>query len=121
MKAAEVARDVAARLSETDSIGLNATLDWAAAMLEREAARVDAMTVPMPLHAMPIALKDIFETVDMPTGFGSPIFDGWSGGRDSAAAFALRQPSVAIWTNLLWSNFVACPFSSSRVTRGSGA
>ena len=49
MKAAAVARDVAARLTETDSIGLNATLDWSADLLDREAARVDAMPAPMPL------------------------------------------------------------------------
>ncbi len=47
-----------------------------------------------PIDGMPIALKDIFETADMPTGFGSPIFSGWPGGRDSAVAFALREAGV---------------------------
>jgi Asp-tRNA(Asn)/Glu-tRNA(Gln) amidotransferase A subunit family amidase len=67
MKAAAVARDVAARLTETDAIGLNATLDWSADLLDREAARVDAMPAPMPLHAMPIALKDNIVTIEQPT------------------------------------------------------
>src|SRR4030095_6953805 len=27
-----------------------------------------------PLHGVPVAIKDIFDTADMPTGYGSPIF-----------------------------------------------
>jgi Asp-tRNA(Asn)/Glu-tRNA(Gln) amidotransferase A subunit family amidase len=49
-----------------------------------------------PIDGMPVALKDILETADLPTGFGSPIFTGWRGGRDSAAAFALRQAGAVI-------------------------
>ncbi len=77
MKAAAVAREVAARLTETDSIGLNATLDWSAALLDREAARVDAMPAPTPLHAMPIALKDNIVTIEQPTTCGSRILEGY--------------------------------------------
>lgn len=60
-----------------------------------------------PIDGMPIALKDIFETVDMPTGFGSPIFDGWSGGRDSAVAFALRQAGAVFVGKAVTTEFAA--------------
>lgn len=49
-----------------------------------------------PIDGMPVALKDIFETADMPTGFGSPVFAGWRGGRDSAVAYALREAGAVI-------------------------
>ena len=70
---------------------------------ESARAAADASTVRWregsPLSAidgMPIALKDILETADMPTGFGSPIFAGKQGGRDSAVAYALRRAGAVI-------------------------
>ena len=42
------------------------------------------------LHGVPVALKDIFDTADMPTEFGTPLFDGRMPERDSAAAERLR-------------------------------
>jgi Asp-tRNA(Asn)/Glu-tRNA(Gln) amidotransferase A subunit family amidase len=56
---------------------------------------------------MPVGLKDIFETADMPTGFGSPIFAGWRGGRDSAVAFALREAGAVIVGKLVTTEFAA--------------
>lgn len=29
-----------------------------------------------PLHGMPVGIKDIIDTADMPTGYGSPIYAG---------------------------------------------
>jgi Asp-tRNA(Asn)/Glu-tRNA(Gln) amidotransferase A subunit family amidase len=66
------------------------------------------------IDGMPIAIKDIFETVDMPTGFGSPIFDGWSGGRDSAVAFALRQAGAVIVGKAVTTEFAATHPSKTR-------
>jgi Asp-tRNA(Asn)/Glu-tRNA(Gln) amidotransferase A subunit family amidase len=59
------------------------------------------------IDGMPIALKDIFETVDMPTEFGSPIFKGWQGGRDSAVAFALRQAGAVLIGKTVTTEFAA--------------
>src|SRR4029078_2466534 len=42
------------------------------------------------IDGMPIGIKDIIETADMPTEMGSPLFDGWRSGRDAAAGAALR-------------------------------
>jgi Asp-tRNA(Asn)/Glu-tRNA(Gln) amidotransferase A subunit family amidase len=59
------------------------------------------------IDGMPIGLKDIFETVDMPTTFGSPIFQNWNGGRDSAVAFALREAGAVIVGKLVTTEFAA--------------
>src|SRR5215212_5170160 len=49
--------------------------------LDREAAltaarRADASPPSGPLHGVPIAVKDLIDTFDMPTGYGSPIYEG---------------------------------------------
>lgn len=49
-----------------------------------------------PIDGMPVGVKDIMETADMPTEQGSPLFAGWRGGRDSAAVAALREAGAAI-------------------------
>jgi Asp-tRNA(Asn)/Glu-tRNA(Gln) amidotransferase A subunit family amidase len=48
------------------------------------------------LHGLPVGLKDIFDTADMPTEFGTPIFDGRMPERDGAVAERLRQAGAVI-------------------------
>ena len=48
------------------------------------------------LHGVPVGLKDIFDTADMPTEFGTPIYDGRMPERDSAAAERLREAGAVI-------------------------
>src|ERR1700730_12440851 len=38
------------------------------------------------LNGEPFGLKDIFDTADMPTGYGSPIYTGWRPANDASAA-----------------------------------
>src|SRR5689334_20689532 len=33
-----------------------------------------------PIDGMPVGVKDVIETADMPTGMGSPLFTGWRSG-----------------------------------------
>jgi Asp-tRNA(Asn)/Glu-tRNA(Gln) amidotransferase A subunit family amidase len=80
------------------------------------------------IDGVPIALKDIFETADMPTGFGSPIFDGWSGGRDSAVALALREAGAVIVGKVVTTEFASTvpgptrnPHDLSRTPGGSSS
>src|SRR5262249_39117551 len=41
----------------------------------REHARMlDRSALVGPLHGLPIGVKDIFDTIDMPTAYGSPIY-----------------------------------------------
>ena len=37
-----------------------------------------------PLHGLPIGLKDVLDTADMPSQYGSPIWSGWRPKADSA-------------------------------------
>ena len=44
-----------------------------------------------PLDGCPFGIKDTIETKDMPMQQNAPLFKGWSGGRDAACVWALRQ------------------------------
>jgi Asp-tRNA(Asn)/Glu-tRNA(Gln) amidotransferase A subunit family amidase len=49
-----------------------------------------------PLHGVPIGIKDIFDTGDMPTEFGSPLWAGRTPRRDAAAVARLRSAGAVI-------------------------
>ncbi len=59
------------------------------------------------IDGMPIGIKDIIETADMPTGMGSPLFDGWCSGRDAAAVVALREAGAVILGKTVTTEFAA--------------
>jgi Asp-tRNA(Asn)/Glu-tRNA(Gln) amidotransferase A subunit family amidase len=49
-----------------------------------------------PLHGVPVGIKDIIETSDMPTENGCPIFAGRQTGRDAAVVTRLREAGAVI-------------------------
>jgi Asp-tRNA(Asn)/Glu-tRNA(Gln) amidotransferase A subunit family amidase len=49
-----------------------------------------------PLHGIPVGIKDIFDTADYPTEYGSPIFAGNRPGADCAAVRKLREAGAVI-------------------------
>lgn len=48
------------------------------------------------LHGLPIGIKDVFETKDMPTTFNSPNFEGHQPGQDAAVVDLLRAEGAII-------------------------
>jgi Asp-tRNA(Asn)/Glu-tRNA(Gln) amidotransferase A subunit family amidase len=75
-----IARDEAA-------IGAFAALDIDAARHAAEAAHLPNA----PLHGLPIAVKDIFDTADLPTEYGSPIYAGYRPKADAALVSLVRR------------------------------
>jgi len=49
-----------------------------------------------PLHGIPIGIKDIFDTADYPTEYGSPIFAGRRPDADATAVRKLREAGAVI-------------------------
>jgi Asp-tRNA(Asn)/Glu-tRNA(Gln) amidotransferase A subunit family amidase len=89
--AVEVAR---AFVTDVDDDALNA---WAAVDAERllaEAARLDgldrAARAALPLFGLPVAVKDNFDTAELPTTYGSPIYAGHRPGADAALVMRMR-------------------------------
>ena len=59
------------------------------------------------IDGMPIGIKDIIETADMPTENGSPLFAGWRSGRDGASVAALREAGAVILGKTVTTEFAA--------------
>ncbi|MEQ8335250.1 amidase [Nisaea sp.] len=59
-------------------------------------ARRKAGVAPGPLHGLPVGIKDIIETADMPTENGSDLFRGQHTGRDAACVAMLRNAGAVI-------------------------
>lgn len=81
-----------------------------------------------PIDGMPIGIKDLIETRDMPTRMGSPLFKDNHPKRDSALVQALRQagavvPGKTVTTELGMSHPVPTtnPFDPARTPGGSSS
>jgi Asp-tRNA(Asn)/Glu-tRNA(Gln) amidotransferase A subunit family amidase len=71
-------------------------LAGARAAADRSTNRWRAGKPISPIDGMPVGVKDIIETIDMPTENGSPLFAGFRGHRDSASVAALRDAGAVI-------------------------
>jgi Asp-tRNA(Asn)/Glu-tRNA(Gln) amidotransferase A subunit family amidase len=71
------------------------------AFLDPERARhqaqaLDAGPVRGPLHGLPIGVKDLMDTADMPTAYGSPIYAGHRPAWDAAAVASARAAGAIV-------------------------
>jgi len=76
------------------------------AALKQAHAR-DAEAPRSPLHGLPIAVKDIFDTVDMPTAYGSPIYARHRPARDAVVVALLRRAGAVILGKTVTTEFAA--------------
>ena len=61
------------------------------------ARQAAASARPGPLHGLPIGVKDVLDTADMPSEYGSPIWRGWRPRADAAAvAWARAAGGVVV-------------------------
>jgi Asp-tRNA(Asn)/Glu-tRNA(Gln) amidotransferase A subunit family amidase len=83
-----------ARIRERDSaVHAFTHVDFDAAMARARA--LDARPSDGLLHGLPLGVKDVFDTVDMPTSYGSPIYAGHRPASD-AASVALARAAGAV-------------------------
>jgi Asp-tRNA(Asn)/Glu-tRNA(Gln) amidotransferase A subunit family amidase len=67
------------------------------------------------IDGMPVGIKDIIETADMPTQMGSPLYAGWRSGRDGASVAALREAGAIILGKTTTTEFATRhPFHTTR-------
>jgi Asp-tRNA(Asn)/Glu-tRNA(Gln) amidotransferase A subunit family amidase len=79
----------------------------AGAAADRSTARWRDGRPLSPIDGMPVGIKDIIETADMPTEQGSPLFAGWRTGRDAASVAALREAGAIILGKVVTTEFAA--------------
>ncbi|MGG5821794.1 amidase [Falsiroseomonas sp. HW251] len=67
-----------------------------------QALRNAARARPGPLHGIPVGVKDVLDTADMPSQYGSPVWAGHRPRGDAASVAAARDAGAAImgktWT-----------------------
>jgi Asp-tRNA(Asn)/Glu-tRNA(Gln) amidotransferase A subunit family amidase len=82
-------------------------LDSARDQAKASEARWRAGTELSAIDGMPVGIKDIIETADMPTGQGSPLWTGHRSERDSATVQALRDAGAIIIGKTVTTEFAA--------------
>ncbi len=111
-------------------IGAFVTLNLpeARAAADRATARWRAGEPLSPIDGMPLGIKDIIETADMPTENGSPLFAGYRSERDAASVAALREAGGVIVGKTVTTEFAATeprgtrnPWDPARTPGGSSS
>ena len=70
-----------------------------------QARELDAGPVRGPLHGLPIGVKDLMDTADAPTGYGSPIYRNHQPSIDAASVAAARQAGALIMGKTVTTEF----------------
>jgi Asp-tRNA(Asn)/Glu-tRNA(Gln) amidotransferase A subunit family amidase len=96
---AELVRDCCQRIDQVDG-KIQAWAFWDPEHALRQAMAADEQRRHGrelgPLHGVPIGVKDIFDTSDMPTEFGSVLWAGRTPRQDAAAVARLRAAGAVI-------------------------
>lgn len=88
-------RDCLARITERDrDVQAWEFLDPDLALAQARA--LDSGPSRGPLHGVPLGVKDVFETHDMPTGHGTPIYAGNRPSADAATVATARHGGMVI-------------------------
>ncbi|WP_242676534.1 amidase [Rhodococcus sp. ABRD24] len=65
-------------------------------LAREQAAARDAEPRRSALHGIPVGLKDIIDTEDQPTGYGSELWAGWRPDRDAEVVRRLRRDGAVV-------------------------
>lgn len=91
-------------------------------------ARYRAGRALSPVDGLPLGIKDVFETEDMPTEMNSPAYSGWHSHRDAAHVYVLRRGGAIILGKTVTTEFAQGasgptrnPFDLDRTPGGSSS
>ncbi len=80
-----------------------AHLDPDAALAQARA--LDAGAVRGPLHGLPLGVKDLFDTFDLPTSYGSSLYAGHRPAADAAAVALCREAGAVVMGKTVTTEF----------------
>src|SRR5258707_3398009 len=86
---------------------VNLNLAGARSAADRATARWREGRPLSKIDGMPVGIKDIIETADMPTENGSPLFAGFRSERDAASVAALREAGAVVVGKTVTTEFAA--------------
>jgi Asp-tRNA(Asn)/Glu-tRNA(Gln) amidotransferase A subunit family amidase len=90
-----VTRACVARIAERDGV-VKAWVNFDPELAIAQARALDHGPKRGPLHGVPIGVKDIIDTFDMPTEFNSPIYKGRRPSADAGCVALLRRAGAVI-------------------------
>ena len=97
-------------------------------LVRAQAAACDAAPSSGLLHGIPIGVKDVLDTQDLPTQMGSPIYSGHRPAADAAIVSLLRAAGAVILGKTVTAEFAGMapapttnPLSASRTPGGSSS
>ena len=90
-----VTRACLARIADQDGL-IRAWTNFDPAAALAQARALDRATTRGPLHGLPIGVKDIIDTFDLPTEMGSPIYRGHRPPADGACVALVRAAGAVI-------------------------
>ena len=93
-------------------VGAWAAVDGEAA--RRAAAALDAGAVRGPLHGLPIGVKDILDTAELPTAYGSAIYEGHRPAWDAACVAAARAAGALLLGKTVTTEFATMSPAGTR-------
>ena len=79
-----------------------------------EARRTDELDPTGPFHGVPFGVKDIIETGDLPTEYGSEIFKDNRPGRDAACVAAMRRLGAVLMGKTVTTEFATYQWGKTR-------
>jgi len=80
-----------------------------------QARRHDAAGPRPPLYGLPVGIKDIIDTADMPTGYGSPIYAGHKPAADADCVALIRAAGGIVLGKTVTTEFAfRHPFGATR-------
>jgi len=95
LKVRDVAEALLARMAEREPV-TRAYIHLDPAEVRAAADRLDRQGPKGPLAGVPLAVKDIIDTVDMPTAYGSPIYAGNRPAWDAPAVAIARAQGALV-------------------------
>jgi Asp-tRNA(Asn)/Glu-tRNA(Gln) amidotransferase A subunit family amidase len=95
ISAADVAESLLRRVADREAF-LKAWAWHEPDLVREQARRLDAGSRDLPLFGVPIGVKDIIDTADMPTSYGSAIYRGHRPARDADVVARLRAAGAVI-------------------------
>lgn len=116
LSAAQLVRACFARIEQRDS----AVHAWTVLQKNAAIARAETLdngAVTGLLHGLPIGVKDLFDTADLPTGYGSPIYEKHRPAMDAAAVAICRAAGAIVLGKTVTTEFATYQAGPTRNPR----
>jgi Asp-tRNA(Asn)/Glu-tRNA(Gln) amidotransferase A subunit family amidase len=116
MTAEALLRNCLDRIAEREPI-VQAWAFLASDLALAQAQALDRGPIRGPLHGLPVGVKDIFDTFDMPSEYGSPIYKGHRPQADAACVALTRREGGVILGKTVTTEFATSPPGKTRNPR----